>query len=89
MWVLVETVSMFRHRYVVEVPDQTKVGWALDSVTMENAKEFSQEHVAENIISHRVIKEKKALALCRKDNSYLDSFSDDKLKEIFFTSIKD
>ena len=48
-WVLVETVSMFRERYMVEVPVGTdrygkdKSEWALDTVVLEEAKEFSQK----------------------------------------------
>ena len=52
--VLVETISIIKHRYVVEVPDG-KAEWALDTVTMEEAKEFSQTFINEDIIGHRVI----------------------------------
>ena len=54
-WVLVETVSMFRERYMVEVPVGTdqygknKVEWALDTVVMEDAKEFSQQHLTVHV----------------------------------------
>ena len=47
-WVLVECVSTFRNRYMVEVPVGTddynndKTLWALDTVTMQAAKKFSQ-----------------------------------------------
>ena len=60
-WVLVETVSTFRERYMVEVPvgidryGKDKADWALDTVTLEEAKEFSQEHLGETIVSHRVV----------------------------------
>ena len=47
--VLVETISIIKHRYVVEVPDG-KAEWALDTVTMEEAKEFSQTFINEDII---------------------------------------
>ena len=49
--VLVECVSTFRQRYMVEVPVGTddygndKTLWALDTVTMQEAKEFSQEYL--------------------------------------------
>jgi len=42
-WVLVECISTFRERYMVEVP-KGKADWALDTVTMNEAKEFSQKH---------------------------------------------
>ena len=41
-WVLVECVSTFRMRYMVEVP-KDKSEYALDTVTMNEAKEFSQD----------------------------------------------
>ena len=34
-----------------------KKEWALDTVTMNEAEEFSQEHLGEQIVSHRVIDE--------------------------------
>ena len=56
---LVETVSMFRMRYVIEVPDDHNSGefpcsaitWAEDTVTMEEMKEFSQKWLGETITS--------------------------------------
>jgi hypothetical protein len=83
-WVLVECVSQFRMRYMIEVPEG-KAEWALDSVTLNEAKEFSQEHVGETIISHRVVSEEEALAICNVDNNYCDSWSDDRKMEVFFT----
>lgn len=75
--VLVETISQFRIRYVVEVPvgvddyGNDKKLWALDTVTCEEAKEFSQESLGELIVSHRVIDEKEALEIWDNDNDYL------------------
>lgn len=86
--VLVETVSMFRMRYVVEVP-KGKSEWALDTVTCNEAKEFSQEHVDENIISHRVITHQEALDLCDVDNDYCKSWSVSKKDDAFITWKKD
>jgi len=94
-WVLVECVSTFRERYMVEVPTGTddygndKSLWALDTVTMNEANEFSQKHIGEQIISHRVISKKKALALCDIDNDYARKWSDEKKMEIFFTPLKE
>lgn len=93
--VLVETVSMFRMRYVVEVPVGTdnygkdKSLWALDTVTMNEAEEFSQEHLDETIVSHRVVTEEEALALCDQDNDYSKNWSKDKKIEVFFTTWKE
>lgn len=82
-WVLVETVLTYRMRYCVEVP-VGKAEYALDTVSMEEAKEFSQKALGETIVSHRVVSEEEALALCREDNDYLSTWDDGKLKESFF-----
>ena len=83
-WVLVETVSQFRERYMVEVPKGRKE-WALDTVTMQEAKEFSQEHLGETIVSHRVVSFDEAIKLCDEDNAYcaLGWDSDIKVKTFF------
>jgi len=93
--VLVDTISTFRMRYVVEVPVGTddqgkdKALWALDTVTMQEAKEFSQEHLGETIVSHRVVSKKEALAICDIDNDYCASWPKDKKIEVFVTSWKE
>lgn len=90
-WVLVETVSMFRERYMVEVPvgvdryGKDKAEWALDTVTMEEAKEFSQEHLGETVVSHRVVTKEDALAMCDKDNDYAKKWNDELKIKTFFT----
>jgi hypothetical protein len=91
-WVLVETVSMFRERYMVEVPVGTdrygkdKSLWALDTVALEEAKEFSQKHLGETITSHRVVTKEEALQLCDEDNDYAKVWADEKKVEAFFTT---
>jgi bifunctional DNA-binding transcriptional regulator/antitoxin component of YhaV-PrlF toxin-antitoxin module len=85
--VLVETVSMFRIRYMVEVP-KGKAEWALDTVTLNEAQEFSQVHLDETIVSHRVVSNEEALQLCDKDNEYAQSWPADKKIDIFFTTVK-
>jgi hypothetical protein len=92
-WVLVETVSTFRERYMVEVPvgidryGKDKADWALDTVTLEEAKEFSQEHLGETIVSHRVITKEDALELCDKDNAYCKSWTEEHKVATFFTTL--
>lgn len=87
-WVLVDTVSMFRQRYMVQVP-AGKSEWALDTVTCEDAKEFSQEHLGETIVSHRVVSREEALQLCDLDNNYVRSWDEGKKIETFFTTMED
>ena len=83
-WVLVEAVSQFRERYMVEVPIG-KAEWALDTVTMNEAKEFSQEHLGEVITSHRVVSFEEAIELCDIDNDYCKSWNTEQKVNAFFT----
>ena len=93
--VLVECVSTFRQRYMVEVPVGTddygndKTLWALDTVTMQEAKEFSQEYLGEQIVSHRVVTYDEALSLCDKDNDYVASWDTETKVKNFFTTVAD
>jgi hypothetical protein len=82
--VMVEAVSTFRMRYMVEVP-KGKAEWALDTVTMQEAQEFSQEHLGEQIVSHRVVSKEEALALCDADNDYCKTWNDEQKVKAFFT----
>jgi hypothetical protein len=85
VWVMVEAVSQFRMRYMVEV-DAAHPEWALDTVTMNEAKEFSQEHIGETIISHRVMESTAAaLVQCDLDNSYCSTWTDEQKIKAFFT----
>jgi hypothetical protein len=92
-WVLVEAISTFRERYMVEVPvgvdkyGKNKAEWALDTVTLSEAKEFSQEHLGETIVSHRVITKEDALAMCDKDNDYARVWNDELKIQTFFTTM--
>ena len=82
--VLVECVSTFRMRYMVEVP-KGKAEWALDTVTMNEAKEFSQVHIGEQIVSHRVVSKEEALALSDTDNAYGSTWPEELKVKNFFT----
>jgi hypothetical protein len=53
---------------------------------MGEAKEFSQEHLGEQIVSHRVVTKKEALALCDVDNDYADEWEKELKMKNFFTS---
>lgn len=82
-YVVVTTISQFRHRYVmhkddlrklntdVEPTDAELVEWAKDEVTMEAVEEFSQMHIAENIIDATLLTEDEMLQLFDVDNDYL------------------
>ena len=74
--VLVDCLSQFRIRYVVEVEDD--IDHALDEVLCnEHIEEMSQEHLGEMSISHREITCEEYLTIFNKDNEYLKSWTDD------------
>ena len=81
---LVETISIFRMRYVVKAKSAEH---ASDEVVMNlgntEFKEFSQHHIDETISSTRKITREEVLELCDQDNDYLTSWSDEqKLKKL-------
>ena len=84
-YVVVTCISSFRQRYVIPVDELQKLNpddpvdpsWALDEVTMENVKEFSQRHVGEQIIDAQVVKEKEVLQFFDADNDYLASWDEE------------
>lgn len=75
---LVETVSMFRIRYVVECHTP---GDAMDTVTMNEAEEFGQLHVDENIIGCREVKDEEIEQLFFEDHPHLRSWMPGKAHE--------
>ena len=98
--VLVETISQYRMRYVIEVPDDHNDGmyecsarqWAEDTVTMEEMKEFSQLWLGETITSSREVSREEILKLCNKDNDYCNGkygepWTDEKKMDAFVTPI--
>jgi hypothetical protein len=87
-WVMVECVSTFRERYMVEVP-KGHAEYALDTVTMNEAKEFSQDYLGETIVSHRVVTKEEAFKMCDNDNDYTKSWDDETKVKNFFTTLSD
>jgi len=83
-WVMVECISTFRMRYMVETPADHPE-YALDTVTMEEAKEFSQVHLGDQILSHRVVTKEEALVQCDSDNDYTKDWPEEQKMESFFT----
>jgi len=86
---LVETVSIFRHRYVV---DAKKEEHAADEVvynmTDSDFKEFSQHHVDECITSIREIKNEEFEPLFDKDNDYLKDWTLQSKRDKFINVIE-
>jgi hypothetical protein len=70
---LVETISMFRMRYVVECESAEH---AQDTVTMNEAEEFSQMHIDELVTSAREIDDAEYLRVFDEDNDYLREWTE-------------
>jgi hypothetical protein len=71
---LVETISYFRHRYVI---DCDSAEHAKDTVTMDEAVEISQAHINESITGCREIDDTEYLRIFNEDNDYLESWTDE------------
>jgi len=89
-WVLVEALSQFKVSYMVEVP-KGKAEWELDTVTMEDAQEFSQEHLrpTDIILGHRVVTKEEALRLCDEQNECGSTWDEETKIKNFFTTLED
>lgn len=90
---MVETISMFKLRYCVEVPDDigeemyfkdgtrnfpcTLEEWAMDTVTCHEATEFTQKHIDECITDAKEVSIEEALALFRKEEPNFGEVWDD------------
>jgi len=94
-FVLVEAISQFRQRYVIEVPDDhndreypcTAITWAEDTVTCEDMKEFSQKWLGEVITGSREVTQEEILNMCDVDNDYCKTWDDAKKLEVFVTEV--
>lgn len=93
--VLVETVSTFRHTYVVKLSDNEPVEYALDDVVAGmntivdgGITDVTQNHIAEDIFSHRVITEKEYLEMFDRENAYLSGLPTKKKMEFIFDSLE-
>lgn len=88
-YVLVEAVSQFRMRYVIEVPDSQQMPevWAMETVTMQEAKEFSQKWIGETIVSAHEVTHEKIIDLCDEDNDYVSSWPKEQKINTFVTEI--
>ena len=83
--VMVETLSQYRMRYVVEVEED--VDHALDAVFMNESnfefREFSQMHLGPGpVIDHYEITEDEYITMFDKDNDYLASWTDEQKKSL-------
>lgn len=88
--VLVETISMFRHVYAIELNDDEPNDYAVDDVVYATTggdsklEEFAQEHVSENIFSHRVISEEEYIRMFDELNDYAAPWTPEQKKKFIY-----
>lgn len=78
-YVMVDAISQFRMRYVVEVPDDaacSAVEYAEDTVACEDAKEFSQLHLGETIVNSREVTLQEAIEQFKTDEPVFSEWED-------------
>jgi hypothetical protein len=79
---LVDAVSTFRNSYVVRCKDEVH---ATDTVTLNEAVEWSQDWLGETVSRVREISEEEYLVLFDKDNDYLKDWDAKKKKSLIHT----
>ena len=88
-YAVVTAISTHRIRYVIPMDELQKLNtesivelaWAEDCVTCEEIKEFSQEHLGEQIVDSVEMSEKEVLDLFDRDNDYLSKWTDEEKLE--------
>jgi hypothetical protein len=68
--IMVETLSQFRIRYVLEVPDDKTEFTLADVELRELDDEFSQKHLGEVLVGHREISYDEFFKLHDEDNGF-------------------
>lgn len=94
-FVLVETISQYRMRYVIEVPLDhndgefpcSATGWAEDTVASDDMVEMSQKWLGETIVSAHEITNEHIIKLCDEDNEHCKTWDREKKMEVFVTPI--
>lgn len=81
---LVDAVSSHRVSYVVRCKSEEH---AADTIVMEEAKEFSQDHLGEQISRITEISEEEYFKIFDKDNDYLKEWDSEKKKSLI-TQVK-
>ena len=69
---LIETVSVFRHRYVIETDTQEKAEDAvINHIEIGDLREFSQKHITESIPECKEISDSDYLKMFDQENDFI------------------
>ena len=89
-YVVVDCVSSFHMRYVVELNKDDPDHFALDTVVMGEAVEFSQKHLDETVVTHRTIENvKDVVKLARKDHNDPVTWTDEWIEKSLVTKLQE
>lgn len=82
-YVLVKTISVFEHSYLIPLQEEQSIKDHLDYVTCREVEETSQVFLDENILenSTRLLSEDEAIELFDRENDYLKAWSREKKLE--------
>ena len=85
-YVMVNAVSMFNMKYVIEVPDEIESCYLLDyvekQVKAENTKEFTQRHMGETVSNYDVVTKQQILDAFRAEEPYFAEWSDERIMQM-------
>ena len=85
-YVMVNAVSMFNMKYVIEVPDEVEDKDLLDhvekQVKAENTKEFTQRHMGETVSNYDVVTQQEIIDTFRNEEPYFAEWSDEKILQM-------
>ena len=85
-YVMVNAVSMFNMKYVIEVPDEIEPCYLLDyvekQVAAENTKEFTQRHMGETVSNYEVVTQQQILDAFRNEEPYFAEWPDEKIMQM-------
>lgn len=70
---LIETVSKFKHQYVIEVEE----GQPIPEFDISDLEEMSQEWLSESLVSQKVITPEEYLVEFNTANDYLSTWTDE------------
>ena len=80
-YVMVNAISMFNMKYVIEVPDEVEDKDLLDhvqkQVAAENTKEFTQRHMGETVSNYSIVTKNEIIDHFRTEEPYFASWSDE------------
>lgn len=87
-WVLVETIQMFRHQYLVEAPvdhpEYAEEALVFNQVDGQELNELTQKWLGETCTGSRVVTAKEAYKILHEDNPFCKDMSIAQKETLYF-----